>query len=519
MLVAVTAAAGVAAGVVIALLGVERARERPGIDAGAARLATMDGAIEAPIDPPPPAMRLPSEPTILLVGGGAPEGSQVSLEQDLALALLAFPFRPDRGPLVLFGGGPASPVLEMGAGEPAIADPLRQQLADFYDPRASREAVFRPTTLPVHDAASPERLTAVLREATSHDGPPLLVVVATHGAPGETPSDGALALWGGMLDAREVAGVLDAATSERPVRFVVAACFSGGFAELAFESADETKPATTRDRCGLFASTWDLEASGCDPDPDRAAQEGYLLHMLSALRGQRRDGQPMERDVADLDGDGAISLLEAHTCARISSHSLDVPTTTSERYLRSVAPEGRNGAAERRTPRGPADDAAPLLVEEETVIATLGAELGATTEAEAAGMLDALEREMEQGDAAVAEFEKIEAERFEALRLELALQLPTIDDPWRDDHAALIDENRALIALVLASEVGTEYEHAHAALDEAGRGLDALELRRARLLRLVRAFENKRLVTALAARGGPDFDRYARFLACERSLP
>src|SRR4029077_2773259 len=91
-------------------------------------------------------------------------------------------------------------------------------------------------------------------------------------------------------------------------------------------------------RCGLFASTWDREASGCDPDPDRREQESYPLHFLHALRAEDRDGHPLNRDDLDLDHDGTISLLEAHTRARIMDASIDVPTTTSERWLRGVAP-------------------------------------------------------------------------------------------------------------------------------------------------------------------------------------
>src|SRR4029453_14151341 len=83
-------------------------------------------------------------------------------------------------------------------------------------------------------------------------------------------------------------------------------------------------------RCGFFASTWDRPANGCDPDPERGRQEGYSLHFLEAPRGQDRAGAPVAG--LDLDGDGKVSLLEAHTRARIASRSLDVPPPTSERW-------------------------------------------------------------------------------------------------------------------------------------------------------------------------------------------
>src|SRR5690606_6693955 len=104
-----------------------------------------------------------------------------------------------------------------------------------------------------------------------------------------------------------------------------------------FDEADESLGPAESVHCGLFATTAEDEASGCDADPDRARQEGFGVHFLSALRGLGRDGAPLER--ADLDGDGAVSLLEAHAHARVAGASIDVPTLTSERFLRYAVPD------------------------------------------------------------------------------------------------------------------------------------------------------------------------------------
>ena len=105
---------------------------------------------------------------------------------------------------------------------------------------------------------------------------------------------------------------------------------------VAFETADESRGPSHTPRCGLFAGTWDRETSGCDANPDRRAQESYGLHFLHALAGKDRSGNALEPKRIDFDHDGKIGLLEAHARARIAAMSLDVPTTTSERFLRSV---------------------------------------------------------------------------------------------------------------------------------------------------------------------------------------
>ena len=82
--------------------------------------------------------------------------------------------------------------------------------------------------------------------------------------------------------------------------------FSGGLGELVFVAGDETQGPSTATRCGVFAAPWDLEATGCDPNPDRAAQESYALHLLHALRGEDREGHALPKPQLDLDGDGTI---------------------------------------------------------------------------------------------------------------------------------------------------------------------------------------------------------------------
>ena len=196
-------------------------------------------------------------------------------------------------------------------------------------------------------AAGRADVAAALRTALADGGGPLLVYMALHGERGETARDDEVDLWGGArLSVANLAALLDGAPPRRQVRLVIASCFSGGFADLAFAGAHPQGGAARTPRCGLFASEWDQESSGCDPNPDRRAQEGFSVHFLHALRGEDRDGKPLPAAEIDYDGDGRVSLLEAETRARIASRSIDVPTRPRSagcaRSLRRTDRRGRS---------------------------------------------------------------------------------------------------------------------------------------------------------------------------------
>jgi hypothetical protein len=234
---------------------------------------------------------------------------------------------------------------------------------------------------------------------------------------GESPRDNRVLLWSGTdLSVSDLAKALDGAPQRRQTRVVVTSCYSGGFAEIVFAGADPSQGAADGDRCGFFASQWDQVSSGCDPDPDRRAQQGYGMHFLQALRSRNRSGQLLAGEAIDVDGDGRISLLEAHTRARLQSASIDVPTTTSERWLRQAAP--RDGPGEK-----------VALPEEDLVVAALGKELGVDGEAAArrqdvalAARMDELKRELEDA-------EERESIRYEKLRVALLNAGPSSTTP------------------------------------------------------------------------------------------
>jgi hypothetical protein len=452
----------------------------------------------------------PSEASIPVVrwigagGGFDPRSTQVSLEQDLVLARNVL--GPDGGLLFFAGGADAFGVQVLNPKAPAPS--LIQRLGDLLDPKEGRDARFRRPRLKPDGPATADNVLAALQEALAHGNAPLLLYVAAHGEMGESPRDNRALLWSGTeLSVGALAKALDEGARQRQVRVVVTSCYSGGFADIVFAGADPAQGAAGSDRCGFFASEWDQVSSGCDPDPDRRTQQGYGMHFLQALRGRSRGGQLLADKVIDFNHDGRISLLEAHTRARLSSASIDVPTTASERWLRQAAPL-----------EGASEDVA--LPEEDIVIAVLNKQLKVADEAAAREQQENLGARMEKLKRKLDAAENEESMLYERLRVALLERWPALDDPWHPLFRHHIWKHGESIESFLQSapEVAV-YKQAQRTLDERGIRYDQARFHAAILQRLIRAYENRTLAARLHAAGGAAWKRYEQLLACERGFP
>jgi hypothetical protein len=467
----------------------------------------------APVAAPPPAVNARPNPTVVraapagplqfvaLGGGPTPESNEVSLEQDIELVQRAL---PPPG-LVLFAGGSGSgSVREL---EPvAKGDAVRTALGDLFAPRSGRQSRYRMPRFSA-ERATLANVEARLSAALADGSTPLLVYIAAHGDQGSEPKNNTVALWGGRsLSVTRLSELHE--QHQRPLRLVATSCFSGGFAELAFEHADAGAGRPSRvPRCGLFAGTADRETSGCDPNPNRRAQESYGLHLVHALSGTRRDGSPLPGELADFDRDGAIGLLDAHTWARIEAVSFDVPTTTSERWL-----------------RGAESDSAPidarLLPEDRAVIERLGAALRLSSESAVQQRWAELDRQLAGLDGAVASGENGLADRVADEATLLLEQWPVLDDPFHPEFEETFAQNRPAIESALASSPEARARsEAQAELRTLYEQIDRLGVEEARVLRLLRAYETLHKAAALMKKGGPAARYYATLLACERSRP
>lgn len=446
---------------------------------------------------------------IVAGGGPTPDHNQVQIEQDLALARDLF--RPLGPGLTLFAGGEGSRAVQVLDPEPD-GDALRSELGALLAPRPGRDARYRAASIVADGAASAEAILAALEGALPDGDGPLTVYLAGHGVGGEQPRQSRMLTWGpGELGVEDVAAVLDEIPGHRPVRFVVTTCYSGGFAELVFTGADPEQGAATTDRCGLFATAWDRTAGGCDPSPDRGAHDGYGIHFLRALRGLDGEERPIEASRLDLDRDGTVSLLEAHTYARIESGSLDVPTTTSSWFLRAAV-----------DPEEPPPERAPTpsLPEERAVIHALTARLDLRRSED---VFERLEREGALMERLATELDAVEealASAEEVLVAALLHRWPLLDDPWHPGFAALLAAERDAIATFLADS--GEAARRRELLEERDRLAEEHDRRlveTAPLERLAEALETVELAAHLFALGGRHWLRYQALLACERGRP
>ena len=443
-------------------------------------------------------------PWWLAIGGGAdPLSNQVSIEQNLALAAEVL---GTQGVMMYAGGVGASPVHELG--DPPAPD-LYRRLGALFSPRDGRRARYRPTRLIPHAAATAEDASAALRRLVRRSAePPMLLVLVAHGEPGERARDNRVPLWGGgALEVGALTKQLDAIASPRPLRAVVTTCFSGGFGEMVFTDADAARGATEHDRCGLFAATWDTEASGCDPNPDRRAQESYGLHFFRALDGKDRDGADLPLDELDHDRDGRVSLLEAHTRVRVASRAFSVPTTTSERWLAHAAPKV-----------GP--EKALDLPEEDAVIAVLGRDLAVADEIAGRRRYAEGLAASQRLDDALQELEADTDDAFQDLRIAMLERWPVLDDPYHPDYARVIADSGVAIERFLDESLDARrYAAAADAETPKKHELDELDVELALLERLVRAHAIRSAARRLSHRGGPALATYERLLACERWVP
>jgi len=441
--------------------------------------------------------------TVLVAGGASPATNHVSFEQDLELALEVFA----KPAAVFLGGGSGAPTVQELA--PHLGgDPLRARLAEILDPRPWRRSRYRRPRVECETATAGEVLSR-LDEALSCQGGPVTVYIAAHGEQGETPAESIVGLWGdSYLTVADIAELHDESAGDRELRLVVASCFSGSFAEIAFKGADEQEGPARRHRCGLFASTWDGESTGCDSNPRRDEQESYGMHVLQALAGRDRDGRPLATGELDLDRDGEISLLEAHTRARVALHSIDVPTTTSEWFLRhSVTDES-------------GDERPVTLPEEEAVIVRLGVALGLRDTEAVERELDRLESVLEDLDAELLDLETALTTCHVALTLRLLERWPVLDDPWHPEFESVLERDRtAITALLDRSPEARVHRLALQRVEVMTQRWSELEVRYVRALRLERSHETRRLARRLMALGGPAWAHYQQLLKCERGSP
>jgi hypothetical protein len=286
----------------------------------------------------------PAADHFLLVGGGPlPGASQVSIERNVIWIEELMRDRAFASQRVLFASGPSGPpdVSVRASDDPEVVRWL--PLARLFGEHARSLLVFRRNQVPgVAAPASAKAVTEALRQSLAGLGPgdSLLFSFNGHGSwRSPDTSQNAMRLWGeSRLDVRRFREVLDARPAGVTVRYLLPQCFSGGFARsLAKDVSRPDVSEIVADQCGFFSVADDAPAEGCTASVDVGEYRDYATAFFSAIAGRTRLGAPLARD-PDRDGDGRVSLGEAHAYAYTEGLSTDVPRATSEHYLEHWSP-------------------------------------------------------------------------------------------------------------------------------------------------------------------------------------
>ena len=215
---------------------------------------------------------------------------------------------------------------------------------------AHRKIAYRdhrvPGALPTDPRLIGDKFQSIASKAISGDR--LFVYVTAHGSSDRDFEfqNTSIACWDGEIRVKDLAAWLAPLPESVPVYYVMAQCYTGGFANLIFkEPTAAPLQLTPQNHIGFMAQQYDLPAAGCRPDIE--VDEEYSSYFWGAIVGHMRNGQPIGQ--ADLDGDGVVSFSEAHAHAVAFSQTIDIPLRSSDRLLREYSDiPGYESLAERR---------------------------------------------------------------------------------------------------------------------------------------------------------------------------
>ncbi|MCC6511914.1 MAG: hypothetical protein IT423_22640 [Pirellulaceae bacterium] len=288
---------------------------------------------------------------ILTIGGGyAPEGNQASLEANVLFfqQVIATKHSTPVTHRIQFADGfdPGADLQILIKEEPSASPAIALLEEIFAAPSqpgvtpGSQRVGYRNHRVPGISGSNrigDIRTALDVIKGQVHSGDRLIVYVTAHGgsAKKEDPThETSITCWGNRdLNMSEMAQWLDTLPDGVPVVLVMAQCYCGGFAHTIFSGGDSEIGLSPHVRTGFFAQRSDLPAAGCRPDVEN--DEEYSSYFWGALLGRTRSGKPALN--VDVDGDGKVSLAEAHAFAVVASETVDIPLRGSDTLLRHAS--------------------------------------------------------------------------------------------------------------------------------------------------------------------------------------
>ncbi len=291
------------------------------------------------------------EDYFLTIGGGySPSGNQASLEKNVLYfqrSLAARGLAGDRNDIFFADGNDKGEDLEVLDRD--SVPKANRLMAEFFGSTANLGLSYRNHRVAnVRGSTSPANIKKWFREVgpSLKKGDRLIVYVTAHGSSSsnrQTPYDTTIAMWNNSrLRMREFVGLLDGLDQGVQVVCIMVQCHAGGFARFIFEDGDPDKGLAKQKRVGFFATVHDRQAAGCTSDVDEASYVEYSTYFWAAVTGKDRLGNAIERP--DYNGDGAVSMDEAHAYTVISANTIDLPVMSSGEFLTKHGRYGKSGS-------------------------------------------------------------------------------------------------------------------------------------------------------------------------------
>lgn len=180
------------------------------------------------------------------------------------------------------------------------------------------------------------------------NGDSLLLTYSGHGGKGSRPQGNFLFLWDNTeMSVDEMQSQFLEANDGASIRFVLPQCFSGAFTRLPFRNMNmEEGVIKGPEMCGFTSVADDQLSEGCTASVNTEDYRDYASFFYGAITGTDRNGQPMAGN-ADRDGNGQVSLREAHLYTLGHVVSTDIPRSTSEEFLLAMEPWSQRWASYR----------------------------------------------------------------------------------------------------------------------------------------------------------------------------
>jgi len=278
---------------------------------------------------------------VLVIGGGpTPASSQLSIERNVLYLrqVLQNLGRTDIQPEVLFASGPEA-VPDVCVDQSATLPQSIKLLTDIFGETRGINLGYR--CHDIGDVNGPADRPTIFQSLERYakelkKGDRLLIYVTGHGGKGNPSTNGLLHTWkDGEMRVRDFVQTLDSFSPDVEVVVVMVQCYSGTFANMIFNAGDPDKGLTHHRRAGFFATVDSRPAAGCTPDTKVEDYKEYSTSFFAALTGKSRGGEEVKAD--DIDGDGRISMAEAHAFTVLHSPTIDICYRTSDRFLEKEA--------------------------------------------------------------------------------------------------------------------------------------------------------------------------------------